>query len=144
MYTLLINVKLNTRLSFYLLVWNKMVHLKVFVFAQSLFLNYLSIKDKLILRGCVHFDSPMCIAGYESDKLFCTILLIVPFLGLFEEIFLNGWGFSGTMHCKVEAHAHKFGGLDWRGKMICDKFGSCDWHMCELVEMLTFQLFISL
>jgi hypothetical protein len=57
------------------LIWNKIVSLKVYVFAWQFVSDRLSTKSNLFPRGCLHNDSLLCLVGCDvMEDIHCLFL----------------------------------------------------------------------
>lgn len=67
-YTFLKDLTTNNVLFYSLLVWNKLVPLKISSVRMSIVLHILPIKNNLISKGINQIDSRLCVEGCELNK----------------------------------------------------------------------------
>ena len=104
------------------LIWHRQVPLKVSITAWRSLRDRLPTKSNLALRGVLHAEACLCVAGCGSREDVSHLFLLCPCFGSLWPMVRHWIGFAGIDHCDISSHFVQFiystGGLKARRSFL--------------------------
>jgi hypothetical protein len=96
------------------LVWNKVVPVKVSVFAWRFMENRIPTRDNLFKRGILNIDAQHCVLGCGFDETLSHLFFTCDKTHKVWHGMLQWLGIQSVLHNNQVVHAHQFSGLQVR------------------------------